>query len=246
VGLEGRSSLLINLGNALKANPLFFGQDARPGNVIDFLASTSIQDGGTQRVSIAPLWAALIEGLSPIWPATRTTLGGVSLGDVWPCAALKPLSKVEGDDLVPFHKLTGWVTYSLIEPMEKILGWKFEGLEDMTGLPEYRNGGLLVDFGVLTLRPNSLPLSFFPDPESLIPRLPPSHPAIVEWRAITIIELDRIADAIRANLGISAAELTLAQVLESATWKGGREIAKQKRPGSGGPPIDIESDGTVF
>jgi hypothetical protein len=116
------------------------------------------------------------------------------------------LSKVEGDDLVPFHKLTGWVTYSLIEPMEKILGWKFEGLEDMTGLPEYRNGGcllisqkssltanfpggLLVDFGVLTLRPNSLPLSFFPDPESPIPRLPPSHPAIVEWRAITIIEL---------------------------------------------------------
>lgn len=57
---------------------------------------------------------------------------------------------------------------------------------------------------------------------------------------------DRIADAIRANLGLSATELTLAQVLESATWKGGREIAKQKRPETGGPPIDIESDGTVF
>jgi hypothetical protein len=47
-------------------------------------------------------------------------------------------------------------------------------------------------------------------------------------------------------LGVSAAQLTLAQVLESATWKGGREIAKQKRPETGGPPIDIESDGTVF
>lgn len=108
--------------------------------LVDYLMSTSIQDGSTRRVHVAPLWAALIEGLSPIWPATRTTLGGISLGDVWPCAALKPSSKAEGDDLVPFHKLTGWITYSLIEPMEKILGWKFEGLEDMTGLPEYRNG----------------------------------------------------------------------------------------------------------
>lgn len=40
--------------------------------------------------------------------------------------------------------------------------------------------------------------------------------------------------------------LTLAQILESATWKGGREIARQKRPETGGPPIEIESDGTVF
>jgi hypothetical protein len=57
---------------------------------------------------------------------------------------------------------------------------------------------------------------------------------------------DRIADLIRAKLGLSKDQLTLAQVLESATWKGGREIAKQKRPATGGPPIDIESDGTVF
>ena len=42
--------------------------------------------------------------------------------------------------MVPFHKLTGWTTYSLLEPMEKILGWKFDGIDDMTGLPEYRNG----------------------------------------------------------------------------------------------------------
>lgn len=109
-------------------------------SVADFLESTSKLDGSTRRVPIAPLWAALIEGLSPIWPATRTNFGGVSLGDVWPCAVLQASAKGPGDDLVPFHKLTGWITYSLVEPMEKILGWKFEGLEDMTGLPEYRNG----------------------------------------------------------------------------------------------------------
>jgi len=75
----------------------------------------------------------------------------VPLGDVWPCEALKAetpaestsLSLSPGDELVPFHKLTGWTTYSLIEPIEKVLGWKFEGLEDMTGLPEYRNGACI-------------------------------------------------------------------------------------------------------
>ena len=122
-----------------------------------------------------------------------------------------------------------------------------------------------MDFGVLTLKPGVLPQSLYPDPNSGIPRLLPSHPAIVEWRAMTVIELyvhcmphsnghsklticqsDRIADAIRAKLGVAKTQLTLAQVLESATWKGGREIAKQKRPTTGGPPIEIESDGTVF
>jgi hypothetical protein len=57
---------------------------------------------------------------------------------------------------------------------------------------------------------------------------------------------DRIADLIRSQLRLTASQLTLAQVLEGATWKGGREIAKLKRPETAGPPIEIESDGTVF
>ncbi|KAI0795601.1 hypothetical protein C8Q75DRAFT_803467 [Abortiporus biennis] len=245
VGIEGRTSLLLNLSGALKASPQFFGATARPGNLIDFLESQSIPSESSRKVHISSLWGALIEGLSPIWPA-RFQLGGVPLGDVWPCDALKRTAVNEGDELVPFHKLTGWITYSLVEPIEKILKWSFEGIEDMTGLPEYRNGGLLLDSGVLSIKPGSIPSSFYPDPSSDIPRLPPSHPAIVEWRAMTVIELDRIADAIRKKLGLTSSQLTLAQVLESATWKGGREIAKQKRPSTGGPPIDIESDGTVF
>ena len=50
------------------------------------------------------------------------------------------------------------------------------------------SGGLLIDFGVLTLRPNVLTSECYPD-DSGIPRLPPSHPAVVEWRAMTVIEL---------------------------------------------------------
>jgi len=46
-------------------------------------------------------------------------------------------------------------------------------------------GGLLVDLGVLTLKPDALPN----DPKSGLPHAVPSHPAIVEWRAMTVIEL---------------------------------------------------------
>ncbi|TFK31759.1 hypothetical protein BDQ12DRAFT_660073 [Crucibulum laeve] len=241
VGVEGRASLLYNLSTALKASPQFFGADGRPGNVVDFLESESQLTGSTRVVPISALWHALIEGLNPIWPS-RLSLRGVTLGDVWPCSVLKSTATTEGDDLVPFHKLTQWLTYSLVEIFQKKLNWKLEGLEDMTGLPEYRNGGLLVDLGVLALKPNALPL----DPKSGLPHAVPSHPAIVEWRAMTVIELDRIADAIRTKLGLTEDQLSLAVVLESATWKGGREIAKERRPETGGPPIEIESDGTVF
>jgi len=67
----------------------------------------------------------------------------------------------------------------------------------------------------------------------------------VEWRAMTVIELDRIHEQIHTYLNLAPGTLSLPQILEAATWKGGREIAKEKRQG-GGPPISIISDGTVF
>ncbi|KAJ7260531.1 hypothetical protein C8J57DRAFT_1514470, partial [Mycena rebaudengoi] len=126
VGLEGRTSLLTNLSTALKAAPEFFGTDARPGNLIDFLEAQSLAGTETKErtVPVAALWHALITGLQPIWPPGRGELAGVPLGDVWPCAALRPgASSEEGSTLVPFHKLTGWLTYSLMEPLQWLLQW---------------------------------------------------------------------------------------------------------------------------
>ncbi|KAG8862690.1 hypothetical protein FRC20_011079 [Serendipita sp. 405] len=250
-GLDGRAGLLQKLGQALKAGPKYFGEEGRVGNLLQYLKTHTESQNGATTVHISKLWEAVMLGLAPIWPTDRTKLNGVPLGDVWRCESLRAAeiqsegekSGLEGEvlGLVPFHKLSQWLTYSLVEPIEKLMGWRFEGMGDMTGLPEYRNGGLLVDLGVLTLRPNVLSSEFYPDPSSKIPRLPPSHPAIIEWRAMTVIELDRIADQLRTKTG---ANLSLVQVLESATWKGGREIAKQLRGDitGGGPPIEIESD----
>ena len=104
----------------------------------DYLESkSSASDDGSRSVPVSALWHVLIDGLQTIWPK-RYELQGVPLGDVWPCGALP--SAEEGDNFVPFHKLTGWTTYSLLEPLQKILKWKFTGIEHMTGLPEYRNG----------------------------------------------------------------------------------------------------------
>jgi hypothetical protein len=57
--------------------------------------------------------------------------------------------------------------------------------------------------------------------------------------------LDRVADAVRAQLGVSAEAFPLARVLEGGTWAAGRRIAAERRP-DGTPPVDIASDGTVF
>lgn len=128
----------------------------------------TVNGDGALVLPLIALWDILQDTLNAVWPP-RSQLDGIELGDVWPCETL-------GGDFVPFHKLTQWLTYSLVEPLQRILGWKIEGMDAMTGLPEYRNGGLFIDLGVLTLRHS-------------LPRIPPSHPAIVEWRALTVVLL---------------------------------------------------------
>jgi hypothetical protein len=200
--------------------------------------STTADSSGNVQVQVPVLWKALIEGLAPVWPTQgRTVLEGKVMGDVWKCDALEKEGGLTGSDaLVPFHKLSQWLCYSIMEPMEQTLGWKFVGGEDQTGLPEYRNGGLLIDTGVLVPKPSLLAAS--KGSSSELPLLEPSHPAVVEWRAMTVIILDRIAAGIRSKMSLTPDQLNLKQVLESATWKGGREIAKEKRPEKNGcPPI---------
>ncbi|CAG8648772.1 19422_t:CDS:2, partial [Cetraspora pellucida] len=262
-GLEGRANLLSRLGHALKIHLEYFkskdNSPPRPGNLIDYLLSDSTVNETGTFVKLDTLWSVVVYGFSEIWPPTRTSLEGVSLGDVWPCEVLKSsnTSPNSTDHLVSFHKLSQWLTYSLIEPMIKILRITFEGLEQMTGLPEYRNGGLFVDTGVLTLKQsdvergikyykqNLLTSSIQPEVE-IVPMFEVDDSVVVEWRAMTVILLDEVADMVRNTLELSREQLSLAQVLEAGTWKAGREIAASLRPITRGPPITIKSDGTII
>ena len=228
VGLEGRSQLLQKLGQALQNHPTWFGaNNPRPGNLVGYL----LQHSENGKLSAPIVLNAVLESLGGIWSG-RVSLSGVNLGDVWLHPAL-PGTQIS-DKLVPFHKLSQWLTYSLLEPLQE-LGLEITDLDVLTGLPEYRNGGLCLDLGLLQIK------------DKLIlqqPHLPGSE-AIVEWRALTVCLLDRIAHTMRQRLNLTPVDLPLVKVLQGGTWTAGRKIAAQKRPG-GIPPIQIESDGTVF
>ena len=224
IGVEGRLQLLNNLARALGNEKIF--KDGRPGNIIDYLSE---KYGRT--IPATAILRAVLDGLGTIWPG-RLNSGAVNLGDVWQHSALGISGSFES--LVPFHKLSQWMTYSLIEPIIEA-GFLVTGVEDLTGLAEYRNGGLLIDSGLVSLvRPEELNRAWTPDSN-----------LIIEWRAITIHLLDQFGSAIQKAFGKSAAEFPLAKVLEGGTWWAGRFLAQEKRAG-GDPPIMIQSDGTVF
>ena len=83
------------------------------------------------------------------------------------------------------------------------------------------------------------------DPDSAAVPLAAGSELVVEWRALTVALLDRIAPLVWDRLGLAAAPPPLVKMLEGGTWSAGRRIAAERRPG-GGPPIDVVSDGTVF
>lgn len=222
VGLDGRAALLRRLGEVMAATPAVFGAPARLGNMLDFLLMQAEGD----RIDADVVLGTLLRALGPVWPG-RLSLEGVNLGDCWHHPAT-------ADGWMPFHKLTQWLTYSLLEPLADA-GLTVTGLDVLTGLPEYRNGGLLLDTGLLVPASGALPTAL----------LSVDDPAIVEWRAVTVAALDLIAEGVRATLGLSAEAFPLACVLEGGTWATGRRLAAARRPG-GAPPLNIASDGTVF
>ena len=227
IGLEGRATLLRRLGQALQDQPELFGQPGRPGNLFTLLTK------GTSTLQAHDLLTVLLTGLAPIWPA-QNAIDGVALGDCWRhAAALADDAASPGNGWMPFHKLSQWLTYSLLEPFEWA-GITVEGLDALTGLPEYRNGGLFLDAGVLRLKNEATEGRLYEAGDELI----------VEWRALTVALLDELAPLVREQLGLTAQQMPLACVLEGGTWAAGRALAQQLRGGT--PPLNIVSDGTVF
>ncbi|KAJ5182574.1 DUF1688-domain-containing protein [Penicillium capsulatum] len=258
-GLEGRTGLLVRLADALN-NQDFFGVDARPGNMLDYILShPSTQASSVPIVPITTLWTVLMDGFSPIWPPSRTQIDGVSIGDAWDCPDLPRSPPAQPwESIIPFHKLTQWLCYSIMVPLSKLMHIHFAGSDLLTGLPEYRNGGLLIDMGLLSLKPAELERGIAAFRENaqikgqpnmeVVPLFSTDDGVIVEWRAVTVGFLDELLDEVNTQLGLTGSEdqLNLAQMLEAGSWKGGREIAEVSRPNTKEPPIMIRSDGTVF
>ena len=226
VGIEGRVELLHRLGDALATQPETFGPLGRPGGLFDRL----LPRDGSASITAHDILAQLLATLSGIWLADNV-IGDLRLGDCWQHADVPGSGLTRG--WMPFHKLSQWLTYSLIEPFEWA-GFRVVDLDALTALPEYRNGGLLLDSGVLRMRDPGWARSAWAVDDELV----------VEWRALTVALLDELAPLVRDGLGVDAERMPLACVLEGGTWAAGRVSAQRLRGGL--PPFVIVSDGTVF
>ena len=203
----------------------------------------------SSELDVHKFWDVLQTLLIPAWPKDRTTVDGFPIGDAWPLSTLQKYTDPSKPgnittSIQPFHKLTQWLTYSLMAPFQRILGIKWENTESLTALAEYRNGGLFVDLGALTLKRESYERGVKASGQEL-PLFDAGDDVIVEWRALTLKLLDLVYDIIASRLD-KGVHLTMAQVLEAGTWKSGREIAAKRRPETKSSPILIQSDGTVF
>lgn len=229
LGLEGRTDLLRRLGKLVTERADVFGlhDTPRPGGLFDHIAAQA--DGGA--IAAPAILSAVLTQLGPIWPS-RIELAGIPLGDCWRHPAITADDATAG--LVPLHKLSQWLSYSLIEPLQRA-GFDVTDIDGLTGLAEYRNGGLFVDHEVLRLR-DAADSERAHAVDSLL---------VVEWRALTGALLDRLADLVRTRLGRTTQTLPLASILEGGTWAAGRTIAFSRRP-DGSPPLKVISDGTVF
>lgn len=229
VALDGRAALLRRLGEVVAGRPDLFAiaDTPRPGGLFDHIAAQAT--GGA--VSAETILAAVLDGLGPVWPG-RLSLAGLPLGDTWRHSAARAEDASNG--LVPFHKLSQWLAYSLVEPLGEA-GIEVVGLDRLTGLAEYRNGGLFLDMGLVALK----------EPDEAARAHEPGSELVVEWRALTVALLDRTAEAMRDRLGLDAETLPLGKVLQGGTWAAGRRIARQRRA-DGAPPLAVVSDGTIF
>jgi len=196
------------------------------------------------------LWSVLQKTLLPAWPKNRTRVSGVPIGDAWPLKVLEKLSSGQQSDndtlkIQPFHKLTQWLAYSLSVPFIRILQLKWDNIDQGTGLPEYRNGGLFVDLGVLKLKDEVLKQGLDNSGEK-VPSFDATSDIIVEWRAMTVALLDSLHGLISDHFAQQGVRLSMTQMLEAGAWKGGRELAAKYRPETRSSPIVIEGDGTLF
>lgn len=223
VGSNGRLNLLKSLGKVIQENKSDF-PNSRPSDLLNFMKDGEVIDA-------EKVLNTLLTKLGGIWPS-RLKIDGIDLGDCWSHPSLGP--KDSTDSLVPFHKLSQWLSYSLLDAA-LVSGFQVKNVEKLTGLPEYRNGGLFLDLGLIEAK----------NPNDLIRGIEASDAFTVEWRAMTIILLDELGKRIQKKLNKSEADFPLAKVLEGGSWWAGRKIAKIKRADSS-PPLKIISDGTVF
>lgn len=221
LGITGRLELLQRLGELIGKGRLADCLEPLLGSAFAITAG---------EIDIAKMFPKLLETFSSIWPEGYI-LEGQNLGDIAPYPGIK--AKIKGaEGIVAFHKLSQWLCYSLADAANT-LGHRVVNIDCLTGLPEYRNGGLFLDLGLIRAK-HSVDVTKEYSPQSI---------EIIEWRALTVALLDELL--LQWNKRYPQQRLNLAQLLQGGTWSAGREIARKLRK-EGGSPLLVASKGSLF
>lgn len=225
-GIDGRLNILREIGRTLSTSGSFPGR--RLGDFMPVLQNNTRKDGS---ISAYVILQQILSSFPTVWNSA-ITIGNTPLGDVAYHYWVKGAFGTDG--LVPFHKLAQWLCFSLVDLLQQI-GVQVDGENELTALAEYRNGGLLIDTGLLT------PI----DSAALIEVHEQRSEIITEWRALTISLLDELAIMVRKRLNLDDQRLSLGRFLQGGTWAAGRELAFRLRH-DGASPLKIASDGSLF
>ncbi len=222
-GLSSRLELMCAWGKLGYENKKMFGDlpNDRPGRIFDWMLSQA------KTFDIELLLKKILQEFHSMWPQGNL-IDGEKMGDVW------QHRKMLGDGFIPFHKISQWLTYSLLDVLQN---GNFSIMNEniLTGLPEYRNGGLFLDLGLLNFKDHTMH-----DKKFLV-----SDEPIVEWRALTVALLDELHIKVCQYLDLPPREFTLAKVLEGGSWWAGRKLAFKLRP-EGISPLKVTGGGTLF
>lgn len=222
-GVEAKLARLSTLANYLENTPEFKDRSgSRPGNILNFFRPRA-------DMALEPLFTFLAQSLTSIWPGN--THNGRAIGDAWHHSALKSDSVLQG--IVPIHRITQWLHYA-IAPALSESGLHSFPTTDLSGLPGYRNTGLLIDSGIIQPRSQDL-LSR----EHLLGDEP-----IVELRCLTIGVMGRALESIHQQLSLDHDTFPMAK-LNGLFWHAGRAKASGLRPG-GSPPFSVRDQGVPF
>ena len=206
LAFEKRYQLLKNLAHIMKKMSLFTGKNnAELGELYRLFHQKQKQSNRIilylQRIFLKTYLIVSPRYIFENWEGPLI-VEGHSLGDTWHHPCIK--AKYSCDGYVPFHKLAQWLCYSLFEPLQELSSIKIEDINKLTGLPEYRNGGLLVDFSYLELKDKNL-YDLRHNIQDIL---------VVEWRALTLIALDKIYYKILSRLGVQECRFPLTKVLQ--------------------------------
>ncbi|KAI8061637.1 hypothetical protein BC940DRAFT_310016 [Gongronella butleri] len=246
-GLENRIQLLNHMGTVIKAQSYFYDAKTkanRPGYFIDYLLghASTIHTKKGPLIPLETLWPAMLQ-LGELWGATPA-------GDVHECPSTLLDSAASIDASIPFHKHTQWLVYSLCEPLEKLLGAIIEGKDLLTPVPDYAQGGLLLDTGFLTLKRAEYDRGIAQFRKhaqqhglaqvEVTPMFDANDPVVTEWRALTVAYIDIAADHARQTLHQTRTSLPLSKFMEAGSFNVGKELAEISRPLTQIPPIAIQ------